>query len=132
MNLSEWLAQLLGTLIGTGVGFGLAMWWDRRKERERKEQDCAETTKSILLELQGVLSRLDTAEVELSPVDEHSGAVAVDMSIPFLSRSAFDAAVHSGRLTLLRAEVQEELSTIYEQIRIMRLHVDNVATSYAR
>jgi len=63
MNLSEWLAQLLGTLIGTGVGFGLAMWWDRRKERERKEQDCAETTKSILLEpqLHAVIEHLNGA-----------------------------------------------------------------------
>ena len=112
MDMSEWLAQLVGTLIGTGVGFGLATWWDRAKERERRAEDCSETTKSILLELEGVLNRLETAEAELSQVDAR-GAVVVDMSIPFLPVSAFDAAVHSGRLTLLRPEVQEELSTVY-------------------
>ena len=35
--MNDWLAQLLGTLIGTAVGFGLAMWWDRTKERGRED-----------------------------------------------------------------------------------------------
>ena len=38
-NLYDWFAQLLGTLIGTAVGFGLAMWWDRKKERDRESRD---------------------------------------------------------------------------------------------
>jgi hypothetical protein len=130
MNWYDWLAQLFGTLIGTGVGFGLAMWWDRKKERDREIHDRTDTTKSILLELQGILGRLETPKSEVTEVESRPGAVAVDMSIPFLSTSAFDAAIHSGKLTLLRPDLQEELSTIYEQVRLMRIHVDNASASY--
>jgi hypothetical protein len=131
MSWFDWWAQLLGTLIGTGVGFGLATWWDRSKERARVSGERADTVRSILLELQGISDRLATPAVSLTPNPDNSGAVTVEMAVPFLSRSAFDAAVHSGKLTLLGPELQEELSTIYEQLRIMRVHVDNLATSYA-
>lgn len=131
MNFEEWIAQLFGTLIGTGVGFGLAMWWDRRKEQESERRDHGHTIESILLELREILGRLDIAHAEVSPTASSPESVEVDFSLPFLSRSAFDAAVHSGKLTLLRPDLQVRLSTIYEQVRIMRLHIDNAFTSYA-
>jgi hypothetical protein len=131
MTWLEWTVQLVGTLIGTGVGFGLAMWWDRKKERVREDSDRMKTAKSILLELQGISERLDTPEYKADNVASRPGAIAVEISIPFLSWSAFDAAVHSGKLTLLQPDLQNELATVYEQVRIMRLHVDNASTSYA-
>lgn len=108
------------------------MWWDRTKERAREARDRSDAAESILLELRGILGRIETPDARLSATEDQSGAIAVDLSIPFLSSSAFDASVHSGRLTLLPPDLQEELSTIYEQIRIMRMHVDNAATSYAK
>ena len=131
MNWHDWAAQLIGTLIGTGVGFGLAMWWDRKKERDRESRDRSDTIESVLLELRGILDQLGIADAEGSPIEARQGAIAIEFSIPFLSHSAFDAAVHSGKLTLLRPELQGELSTIYEQVRLMRLHVDRATTSYA-
>jgi hypothetical protein len=131
MSWTEWFAQLLGTLIGTFVGFGLAMWWDRTKERNKENRDRAETVQSITLELEGIMTRLTVAEAEVSAVEGRPGSAAVEMSLPFLSSSAFEAAVHSGKLTLLPPPLQEELSTIYEQVRLLRAHVDNASTSYA-
>ena len=131
MNWYEWSEQLLGTLIGTFVGFGLAMWWDRKKDRNREDRDRADTLQSILLELGGISQRLNLAEAEASPMEERPGSFAVEISLPFLSCSAFDAAVHSGKLTLLPPALQEEVSTIYEQVRLMRIHVDNAYSAYA-
>jgi hypothetical protein len=128
----EWWSQLLGTLIGTGVGFALAMWWDRAKERTRVNRERSEMVDSLVFEMQGIRERLDVPALELTPDPNGSGAVAVTMSVPFLSRSAFDAAVYSGNLTLLPSALQADLSTIYEQLRIMRKHADNLAISYAR
>ncbi|WP_232427526.1 hypothetical protein [Burkholderia ubonensis] len=74
---------------------------------------------------------MNTTASKVTQIEDPPGAVSVEISIPFLSRSAFDASVHSGKLTLLPPDFQEELSTIYEQLRIMRRHVDYLAAPYA-
>ena len=131
MSWSDWFLQLLLTLVGTAVGFRLAMWWDRKKERVREGTDRLNTLKSLHLELTGISGQLATSAYEATDVESRPGAVDVEMSLPFLAKSAFEAAVHSGKLTLLRPDLQEELSTIYEQVRLMRIHVDIAAASYA-
>lgn len=122
--------QLLGTLIGTGVGFTLALYAEHIGERRREERDRSKTIRSILGELDRTESILDIFSVEITPSEEVEGAYAIDISTAYFSGFAFDTAVHSGRLALLEPDLQVELSTCYEAIRLTRRHYDRVATFY--
>ncbi|HEV2826710.1 MAG TPA: hypothetical protein VGW76_03845 [Pyrinomonadaceae bacterium] len=131
INWSDWFMQLVGTLIGAGVGFSLALYGERITSKKKEVKDRDDTIRSILLEIDRTLLVLDIFEVNTVESETIPGAFQAEISIVYLVNFAFDAAVHSGKLTLLNPDLQDELSTCHEAIRIARIHYDKVITFYA-
>jgi hypothetical protein len=131
---AEWgyVRDVSGHVIGAALGFGLAMWWDRRKESGTVRARRRTTSESLLLEIETLQSSIGILEDSFNPSATSPGAIAVEFTLPFLLTAAFDAAVHSGNLALLSPEVQSQVASVYEHVRIAKLHVDNIATSYAK
>ena len=127
----EWLSylrELSLTVIGAALGFALAIYWDRRREAEAERMKRRLMLDSMLIEIETILSQVGLPESSFLPRD--NGAIEVDLSIPFLPSAAFETAVHSGDLTLLTPSLQAQASSVYEHLRIAKLHVDNITTSY--
>jgi hypothetical protein len=122
--------QLLGTLVGAGVGLALAMWWDRRKKELDLGDRRSTTIQSLYLEVTGIGERLSIPELVSEALS--GGGAQLDLPRPHLPNSAFEAAVHSGNLTLLPPVLQVELSWCYEQLRLARLIVDDIVTFYSK
>lgn len=132
MDIVEWWANLGGTLLGTCVGFGLAMLWDKKRDRDLEKRERKSSMQSILLNLEDIDERLRVPRFEDAKDPEHPGRHRVSFDKPFISRAPFDAAVASGRLALFPPDMQERLSTTYELMRQLQLHLDILITTYSR
>ena len=63
---------------------------------------------------------------------DHPGRHKVTFDKPYIARAPFDAAVASGRLALFPPDMQERLSTTYEALRQLHIHLDILSTTYSR
>lgn len=120
--------NLIGAFVGVFLGQLLTMWWDRRKERARKEDSRRTTEKSILEELKQVQRNVAACESSRVP----------DIAYP---TGAYRSGVASGRFALLDQDDQLAVSEVYgaieraeqdqEQLRRARSETD-VDTEYVR
>jgi len=136
------LPDLLGTFVGAVVGLSCAIWWDRTKQLEEKKELEFRTLESLLGEMKligdAAAAAVDETRTEVrleepqqNETDSETGTT-VELGIIYLPGSAFDSAIHSGGLALLPAQLQVVLSGFYELVRLTRLHVDHMDTSYSK
>jgi hypothetical protein len=132
MDIVSWWADLAGTLVGTGVGFALAMLWDRKRDRDQETRERESSMRSILLNLEDIEERLHLPTVEDAGYPERPNWRRVILGKPYIAHAPFDAAVASGRLALFPPAMQERLSTTYDLVRQVQMHLDILNTSYSR
>lgn len=110
-SVQEFLINLFGTLIGAGVGFGLAMLWDRKKDKEERDDLKKQTTEALLVEIKKTVEELGAEGFGAEWVKE-TGRYRRKFAI--IAKSAFESAVNSGNFSLLPSDIQSKLSRIYQ------------------
>src|SRR5438445_6387878 len=98
------LLNFLATLGGVFVAFLLTFWYDKR----RKSSEAREIQKRIISTLQTEIERnFDDVKANKSQVGPSSVIVAI------FRDSAYQSAVNSGNLSLLKEDVRNALANIY-------------------
>ncbi len=108
MGLGDFLVQLSATFLGVILGF----LFDRRLSDKQTEETLHNIVNSI------------TLEIEMNEESIRKGEVLEPLSFVRTESAAFDSAVSGGYFSLLDAETQRMLASLYAHISFMNYFSD--------
>jgi len=123
--------QFGATLMGALIGFGLALWSDRKKKREAKQEKINHMIKSITEELQEIMQVPTEKKVKFSELmDWNKQKRLFEGKFFSMTTPAFESAVNSGDFILLSTELQSKISGVYSRIYDCQRDMDNISNFY--